>query len=1166
MAARTQLLAPRRQHLRAFDGRSGTGSRAAPPPPRVPRAVAPLALLLMAASALALAPLMGEAYAQSSITVSSTYDDTYGPHTITDPGTIVAIEVDFGKAVFVDGDSLTLELATGGTSNGTAMYVSGNSTSTLVFEYEVMDGDKTDDLDYTSSSALGLGGASIQYGNDTAVGTALPMPGTVGSLGTSESIMIDTTLLFPPPPTSLLPGMGVVYSVYGGVTQPYTRPSILDAAHGIDSFTLRNGSTYVIVSSYNNNSVSLYHVREDATLEWKDTAYNGTDNFVALSGPERIDAFTLRNGDTYAMAASFGGDAAQLIRVHENATLEAGGAAFDSTAARASNYLALDGATGVEAFALRNGDTYVLVASRDDDGVQLIRVDDEGNMAAAGSRTMNDGADSTALSNSWAVAAFDLRNGSTYALVGGQYASARASLPDLQQLGVDEDGINVVRSKGDGDSGLEHLSGVRDLAPFTMRNGSTYVLAASYEDDGVQLIRVHEDGDFTGAGYATNGSGDFERLAKPLGVDTFAIDGDMYGIVTSHGVMTGPIIAQVSDDAVQLIRVHENGTLKEAGTFKHGRTFCPLASATSNILDDFCGPWAVTAFTLSDGAPYAAVALSNSDRISLIKLSLPQATVQYITSPDDNGTYTSTINATVVFDGRVYVNASDPPKLQMNTGRSAEYLSGTGTTALTFRYDVGSNPDTTLDHNSRTALTGTITDYLGAEADLMLPANGSGNTLGERKMLVANGTDTAVMSVSFEGEDDAYGRNDTVSIAVEFNRQVNVSGVATLLLGTNTTANKTADYASGNGSKKLVFDYTVASGDKTGNLDYAGRGALVVNNGSVVDMFGNNASLTLPDKGSGGTLGESKAVRIDGDRPFVRSVSSDTAGGMYGTGTVIDVRVTFNEDVVVDGFPSVPLETGDVDRSAIYVSGTGTTTLTFNYTVQAGDATGDLNHMAAIDLNGGGISDRVNPAILGLPGADSVNSLGGSKDIAINTTMPSGQNGGAGDGTDNGGSGTGNGTVTPPPTNGTVTPPPTNGTAMPPTDRTCSLSLAMPNMTLEASLGRQSAEAARQVVNNTGSLPFDRVELAATPWYIDPASDMPESGPSLPADRTVVSTTGSNGTFVALSDDYALQGITAGMGAQLWFKIDLSEDRGVDAEELVQRITYTAECRSSSGS
>ena len=528
-----------------------------------------------------------------------------------------------------------------------------------------------------------------------------------------------------------------------------------------------------------------------------------------------------------------------------------------------------------------------------------------------------------------------------------------------------------------------------------------------------------------------------------------------------------------------------------------------------------------------------------------------------------------------MFDGRVYVNASDPPKLQMNTGRSAEYLSGTGTTALTFRYDVGSNPDTTLDHNSRTALTGTITDYLGAEADLMLPANGSGNTLGERKMLVANGTDTAVMSVSFEGEDDAYGPNSTVSIAVEFNRQVNVSGVATLLLGTNTTANKTADYASGNGSKKLVFDYTVVSGDKTGNLDYAGRDALVATNGSVVDMFGNNAILTLPDKGSGGTLGESKAVRIDGDRPFVRSVSSDTAGGTYGTGTVIDVRVTFNEDVVVDGSPRVPLETGGVDRSAIYVSGTGTTTLTFNYTVQAGDATGDLNHMAAIDLNGGGISDMVNPAILGLPGADSVDSLGGSKDIVINTTMPSGQNGGTGDGTDNGGSGTGNGTAMPPPANGTAmpppangtaTPPPANGTAMPPTDLTCSLSLAMPNMTLEASLGRQSAEAARQVVNNTGSAPFDRVELAATPWYIDPASDMPESGPSLPADRTVVSTTGSNGTFVALSDDYALQGIPAGMDAKLWFKIDLSEDRGVDAEELVQRITYTAECRSSSGS
>jgi len=45
--------------------------------------------------------------------------------------------------------------------------------------------------------------------------------------------------------------------------------------------------------------------------------------------------------------------------------------------------------------------------------------------------------------------------------------------------------------------------------------------------------------------------------------------------------------------------------------------------------------------------------------------------------------------------------------------------------------------------------------------------------------------------------------------------------------------------------------------------------------------------------------------------------------------------VTFSEAVTVTGTPQLTLETGATDRVVNYVSGSGTNTLTFNYTVQA---------------------------------------------------------------------------------------------------------------------------------------------------------------------------------------------------------------------------------------
>ena len=76
---------------------------------------------------------------------------------------------------------------------------------------------------------------------------------------------------------------------------------------------------------------------------------------------------------------------------------------------------------------------------------------------------------------------------------------------------------------------------------------------------------------------------------------------------------------------------------------------------------------------------------------------------------------------------------------------------------------------------------------------------------------------------------------------------------------------------------------------------------------------------------------------------------------------------------IVDGgcrLPQLTLETGTTDRTIDYVSGSGSNTLTFNYTVQAGDTSADLDYLssAALGLNGGTIRDAAgNNATLTLP-------------------------------------------------------------------------------------------------------------------------------------------------------------------------------------------------------
>ncbi len=126
--------------------------------------------------------------------------------------------------------------------------------------------------------------------------------------------------------------------------------------------------------------------------------------------------------------------------------------------------------------------------------------------------------------------------------------------------------------------------------------------------------------------------------------------------------------------------------------------------------------------------------------------------------------------------------------------------------------------------------------------------------------------------------------------------------------------------------------------------------------------------------------------------PVVTGVTSSTANGAYNASDAISIQVTFDASVTVTGTPQLTLETGTTDRVLNYSSGSPGTTLTFNYTVQAGDTTADLDYLStsALSLNGGTINATTGAtaATLTLPSPGASGSLGANKALVIDTTAP----------------------------------------------------------------------------------------------------------------------------------------------------------------------------------
>lgn len=159
----------------------------------------------------------------------------------------------------------------------------------------------------------------------------------------------------------------------------------------------------------------------------------------------------------------------------------------------------------------------------------------------------------------------------------------------------------------------------------------------------------------------------------------------------------------------------------------------------------------------------------------------------------------------------------------------------------------------------------------------------------------------------------------------------------------------------------------------------------------------------------------STTITLDNTVATVRGVTipSATSGSTYKVGDVVDVTVEFSEAVRVTGAPRLGLLVGSNTRQAAYLGGANSTTLTFRYTVAAGDS--DLDGISinagSLNLNAGTIADAAgnnaniaNPAVVAnanskvdgsLPTLSSTEVVNGnlvmtfSEDLASSSLTPS---------------------------------------------------------------------------------------------------------------------------------------------------------------------------------
>jgi hypothetical protein len=125
-----------------------------------------------------------------------------------------------------------------------------------------------------------------------------------------------------------------------------------------------------------------------------------------------------------------------------------------------------------------------------------------------------------------------------------------------------------------------------------------------------------------------------------------------------------------------------------------------------------------------------------------------------------------------------------------------------------------------------------------------------------------------------------------------------------------------------------------------------------------IDLLSNAGIKNGTDEPLVGGFTAGQTYRVDRTAPSAYTTAGP-APGIYRGGQDLIFTLNYSETVMVTGTPQLQLSVGGIQRSAQYLSGTGTSSLRFRYQVIAGDLAPSGVAMTGFDLNGGHITDAV---------------------------------------------------------------------------------------------------------------------------------------------------------------------------------------------------------------
>ena len=373
--------------------------------------------------------------------------------------------------------------------------------------------------------------------------------------------------------------------------------------------------------------------------------------------------------------------------------------------------------------------------------------------------------------------------------------------------------------------------------------------------------------------------------------------------------------------------------------------------------------------------------------------------VEIASTPASGSTYRygEKVEIDVRFSGPVRVESGNRPFLAYNyqdadggtSQKRAGYKSGSGTNTLRLSFPVESN----FKDDDGPSILSAYVDAAGSlerrvwalDHDVRAPWRMKGIEAGTDHKLNGEPYVKSVAITSTPEQGKTYRRAEVIRITATFDQKVTVEGTLNKGLrftyGDNDYTNRRAGYASGSGTRALVFEYTVRRQDKdpdglsilhSNNNGWGGGGkiwsALATGQASGTQVQADRSHGETVDAANHKVNGE-----LDPIRPAISSIEIVTdpdSLGTYTAGEWIGVRATFHKNVVVTGTPQVELSMGAQTKNALFGRGSFEGSVRpgdrnpgpnvfFGYRVQEGDI--DTSGIAIgenkLALNGGAINN-----------------------------------------------------------------------------------------------------------------------------------------------------------------------------------------------------------------